>query len=114
MCQGYFCSFLSKQLNRFRGTMSVYQNNISKNKIDLKQVQYKDIDKRYFDQLIQLKVGHFADCLDVFFVTHPNLLLTWTSCYRLLKWQTRTWTDTTMHLTSELFQLSFILLFGSF
>jgi len=59
---------LSKQLNRFRGTMSVYQNNISKNKIDLKQVQYKDIDKRYFDQLIQLKVGHFANCLDVFFV----------------------------------------------
>lgn len=94
--------------------MSVYQNNISKNKIDLKQVQYKDIDKRYFDQLIQLKVGHSADCLDVFFVTHPNLLLTWTSCYRLLTWQTRTWTDTTMHLTSELFQLSFILLFGSF
>ena len=39
--------------------MSVYQSNISKNKIDLKQAQYKDIDKRYFDQLIQLKVGYF-------------------------------------------------------
>lgn len=37
--------------------MSVYQSNISKNKLDLKQAQYKDIDKRYFDQLIQLKVS---------------------------------------------------------
>lgn len=36
--------------------MSVYESNISKNTIDLKQPQYKDIDKRYFDQLIQLKV----------------------------------------------------------
>ena len=36
--------------------MSVYQTNVSKNKVDLKQAQYKDIDKRYFDQLIQLKV----------------------------------------------------------
>lgn len=36
--------------------MSVYDSNISKNKVDLKHSQYKDIDKRYFDQLIQLKV----------------------------------------------------------
>lgn len=36
--------------------MSVYESNISKSKIDLKQPQYKDIDKRHFDQLIQLKV----------------------------------------------------------
>ncbi|CAK7328402.1 unnamed protein product [Dovyalis caffra] len=48
-------------LNRFRGTMSVYQNNISKNKIDLKQAQYKDIDRRYFDQLIQLKTTEMAN-----------------------------------------------------
>lgn len=40
--------------------MSVYQTNISRNKIDLKQAQYKDIDKRHFDQLIQLKVGEFT------------------------------------------------------
>lgn len=52
---------LLSELNRFRGTMSVYQNNISKNKIDLKQVQYKDIDKRYFDQLIQLKTTDMAN-----------------------------------------------------
>ncbi|KAG6789895.1 hypothetical protein POTOM_006027 [Populus tomentosa] len=52
---------LLSELNRFRGTMSVYQNNISKNKIDLKQVQYKDIDKRYFDQLIQLKTTEMAN-----------------------------------------------------
>lgn len=40
--------------------MSVYQSNVSKNKVELKQAQYKDIDKRYYDQLIQLKVEHFA------------------------------------------------------
>jgi len=51
-----FSFFGTTQLNRCHGTMSVYQSNISKNKIDLKQAQYKDIDKRYFDQLIQLKV----------------------------------------------------------
>lgn len=44
------------QLNKFQGTISVYQSNISNHKVDLKQAQYKDIDKRYFDQLIQLKV----------------------------------------------------------
>lgn len=36
--------------------MSVHQSNISTNKAELKQAQYKDIDKRYFDQAIQLKV----------------------------------------------------------
>ncbi|CAK9149111.1 unnamed protein product [Ilex paraguariensis] len=41
--------------------MSVYQSNITKNKIDLKQAQYKDIDKRYFDQLIQLKTTEMAN-----------------------------------------------------
>ncbi|XP_059632125.1 DNA repair protein RAD50 [Cornus florida] len=52
---------LLSELNRFHGTMSVYQSNISKNKIDLKQTQYKDIDKRYFDQLIQLKTTEMAN-----------------------------------------------------
>ncbi|XP_057536727.1 DNA repair protein RAD50 [Amaranthus tricolor] len=53
-------SFLS-EFNRFGGTMSVYESNISKNTIDLKQPQYKDIDKRYFDQLIQLKTTEMAN-----------------------------------------------------
>ncbi|KAL0548006.1 hypothetical protein IC582_012445 [Cucumis melo] len=52
---------LLSELNRFHGTMCVYQSNISKNKIDLKHVQYKDIDKRYFDQLIQLKTTEMAN-----------------------------------------------------
>lgn len=52
---------LLSELNRFRGTMAVYETNISKNKIDLKQPQYKDIDKRYFDQLIQLKTTEMAN-----------------------------------------------------
>ncbi|KAM7261440.1 hypothetical protein ACFE04_008807 [Oxalis oulophora] len=52
---------LLSELNRCRGTISVYQSNISKNKIDLKQSQYKDIDKRHFDQLIQLKTTEMAN-----------------------------------------------------
>ncbi|XP_058759511.1 DNA repair protein RAD50 [Vicia villosa] len=52
---------LLEELNRCKGTVSVYQSNISKNKIDLKQAHYKDIDKRYFDQLIQLKTTEMAN-----------------------------------------------------
>lgn len=52
---------LRSELDRCHGSMSVYQNNISKNKVDLKQAQYKDIDKRYFDQLIQLKTTEMAN-----------------------------------------------------
>ncbi|XP_047335105.1 DNA repair protein RAD50 [Impatiens glandulifera] len=52
---------LLSEVNRFHGTLSVYQNNIAKNKVDLKQTQYKDIDKRYFDQLIQLKTTDMAN-----------------------------------------------------
>ncbi|XP_061369150.1 DNA repair protein RAD50 isoform X2 [Gastrolobium bilobum] len=52
---------LLSELNRCHGTMSVYKSNISKNKIDLKQPQYKDIDNRYFDQLIQLKTTEMAN-----------------------------------------------------
>ncbi|XP_057477657.1 DNA repair protein RAD50 [Actinidia eriantha] len=52
---------LLSELNRCRGTVSVYQTNVSKNKVDLKQAQYKDIDKRYFDQLIQLKTSEMAN-----------------------------------------------------
>ncbi|XP_062109225.1 DNA repair protein RAD50 [Humulus lupulus] len=52
---------LLSELNRCRGTMSVYDSNISKNKVDLKHSQYKDIDKRYFDQLIQLKTTEMAN-----------------------------------------------------
>ncbi|KAK6161690.1 hypothetical protein DH2020_005071 [Rehmannia glutinosa] len=53
-------SFLT-ELNKRRGTLSVYKSNIDKNKADLKQAQYKDIDKRYFDQLIQLKTTEMAN-----------------------------------------------------
>ncbi|KAL2506407.1 DNA repair protein RAD50 [Abeliophyllum distichum] len=52
---------LLTELNRYQGTFSVYKDNISKNKVDLKQAQYKDIDKRYFDQLIQLKTTEMAN-----------------------------------------------------
>ncbi|KAL2319986.1 hypothetical protein Fmac_028955 [Flemingia macrophylla] len=52
---------LLSKVNRCHGTMSVYQTKISKNKVDLKQAQYKDIDKRYFDQLIQLKTTKMAN-----------------------------------------------------
>ncbi|KAH6816239.1 DNA repair-recombination protein [Perilla frutescens var. frutescens] len=52
---------LLTELNRHRGTLSVYKSNIGQNKADLKQAQYKDIDKRYFDQLIQLKTTEMAN-----------------------------------------------------
>ncbi|XP_051127899.1 DNA repair protein RAD50 [Andrographis paniculata] len=52
---------LLTELNRCRGTLSVYRSNIDGNKADLKQAQYKDIDKRYFDQLIQLKTTEMAN-----------------------------------------------------
>ncbi|XP_031481763.1 DNA repair protein RAD50 [Nymphaea colorata] len=52
---------LLSELNRCHGTLSVYQSNISKHKLDLKQSQYNDIDKRYFDQLIQLKTTEMAN-----------------------------------------------------
>ncbi|PKA59648.1 DNA repair protein RAD50 [Apostasia shenzhenica] len=52
---------LLSELNRCQGTISVYQTNVSKNKLDLKQPQYNDIDKRYFNQLIQLKTAEMAN-----------------------------------------------------
>ncbi|XP_020111752.1 DNA repair protein RAD50 [Ananas comosus] len=52
---------LLSELNRCHGTLSVYQSNISKHKLDLKQSQYNDIDKRYFNQLIQLKTTEMAN-----------------------------------------------------
>ncbi|KAG6431462.1 hypothetical protein SASPL_109541 [Salvia splendens] len=52
---------LLKELNSHRGTLSVYKSNIDQSKADLKQAQYKDIDKRYFDQLIQLKTTEMAN-----------------------------------------------------
>ncbi|KAL8515845.1 hypothetical protein ACS0TY_014518 [Phlomoides rotata] len=52
---------LLTELNRYRGTLSVFKSNIDRNKADLKQAQYKDIDKRYFDQLIQLKTTEMAN-----------------------------------------------------
>ncbi|KAG6482225.1 hypothetical protein ZIOFF_058856 [Zingiber officinale] len=52
---------LDEKMNRCHGTLSVYQSNISKYKIDLKHAQYNDIDKRYFNQLIQLKTTEMAN-----------------------------------------------------
>ncbi|XP_042055283.1 DNA repair protein RAD50-like isoform X3 [Salvia splendens] len=52
---------LLKELNSHRGTFSVYKSNIDQSKADLKQAQYRDIDKRYFDQLIQLKTTDMAN-----------------------------------------------------
>ncbi|XP_062165203.1 DNA repair protein RAD50 [Alnus glutinosa] len=52
---------LLSELHRYQGTVAVYQSNVSKNKIDLKQAQYKDIDNRYFNQLIQLKTSEMAN-----------------------------------------------------
>ncbi|KAG1331800.1 hypothetical protein COCNU_02G017680 [Cocos nucifera] len=52
---------LLSELNRCHGTLSVYQSNISKNKVELKQAQYNEIDKRYFNQLVQLKTTEMAN-----------------------------------------------------
>lgn len=78
------------QLNRSRGTISVFESNISKNKIDLKQAQYKDIDKRHFDQLIQLKVNIFKILFEVFKILFIVCLISICSCITNLYvlWQT--------------------------
>ncbi|CAL5058159.1 unnamed protein product [Urochloa decumbens] len=52
---------LNSEFNRCQGTLSVYQSNISKHKQELKQTQYKDIDKRYTNQLLQLKTTEMAN-----------------------------------------------------
>ncbi|KAL8227333.1 hypothetical protein R6Q57_017165 [Mikania cordata] len=52
---------LLSELNMKRGTVAVHQKAISKNKIDLKNPEYKDIDKRYFDQLLKLKTTEMAN-----------------------------------------------------
>ncbi|KAF7009425.1 hypothetical protein CFC21_023963 [Triticum aestivum] len=52
---------LLSEYNRCEGTISVYQSNISKHKLELKQTQYKDIEKRYFNQLLQLKTTEMAN-----------------------------------------------------
>lgn len=52
---------LLSELNKYHGTVAVYQKAVSKNKIDLKNPEYKDIDKRYFDQLLKLKTTEMAN-----------------------------------------------------
>ncbi|MCO5576260.1 hypothetical protein L7F22_030069 [Adiantum nelumboides] len=52
---------LVSELDRSKGTLSVYQSNIVKNKTELKQAQYKEIEKRYCAQLIQLKTTEMAN-----------------------------------------------------
>lgn len=93
--------------------MSVYQSNVSKNKVELKQAQYKDIDKRYYDQLIQLKVKPFSYCLIIQSVKTLHCMINSKDfCNRQLRWQTRTWTDITMPLTSKL--ASYLCLYSPF
>ncbi|KAH7659811.1 DNA repair protein Rad50 eukaryotes protein [Dioscorea alata] len=48
-------------LKRCQGTLSIYQSNISKNKLELKQTRYNDIDWWYFNQLIQFKTTEMAN-----------------------------------------------------
>ncbi|KAM7489114.1 hypothetical protein LguiB_026598 [Lonicera macranthoides] len=52
---------LLSEINRCRGTLSVFQKNISNYKSDLRRTEYKEIDRRYFDQLIQLKTTEMAN-----------------------------------------------------
>ncbi|KAF3321332.1 DNA repair protein RAD50 [Carex littledalei] len=52
---------LLSELNRCQGTLSVYQSNTSRHKVELKQPQYKDIEKRHSNQLIQLKTAEMAN-----------------------------------------------------
>lgn len=61
----YLENFPLWQLNQNEGIISAHQSEISKHKIDLKNPDYKDIDKRYFDQLIQLKVWHLHESRNV-------------------------------------------------
>jgi len=52
---------LNSEFNRWQGTLSVYQSNISKHKQELKLSQYKDIEKRYTNQFLQLKTTEMAN-----------------------------------------------------
>lgn len=52
---------LVSELDRSKGTLSVYQSSIVRNNAELKQAQYKDIEKRYCSQLIQLKTTEMAN-----------------------------------------------------
>ncbi|KAL5208788.1 hypothetical protein ABZP36_033223 [Zizania latifolia] len=67
---------LLSEYNRCQGTQSVYESNISKHKLELKQTQYKDIEKRYFNQLLQLKTTEMANKdLDRYYAALDNLIL---------------------------------------
>lgn len=52
---------LVSELDRSKGTVAVYQSSITRNTTELKQTQYKDIDKRYCGQLIQVKTTEMAN-----------------------------------------------------
>jgi hypothetical protein len=58
----------------------VYQSNISRHKVELKQPQYKDIEKRYSNQLIQLKVHLFL--LIYYYLIHFKCLQKSPSFYK--------------------------------
>ncbi|CAN1835319.1 DNA repair protein RAD50, partial [Linum perenne] len=52
---------LLQEVSGCRGTMKVYETNVYNNKVDLERPLYKDIDKRYFDQLLELKTTEMAN-----------------------------------------------------
>eukprot|EP00850_Spirogloea_muscicola_P018610 SM000172S03083 [mRNA] locus=s172:238718:247159:+ [translate_table: standard] len=47
--------------NRSKGTLLAYEGNIAKDQSDLRAPQYKDIDRKYRTQLIQLKTTEMAN-----------------------------------------------------
>lgn len=49
------------QANRLRGTVSAYEGNIKRNRTELKDPRYADIENRYRNQLIQLKTTEMAN-----------------------------------------------------
>lgn len=49
------------ELSTCKGSIAVYQKNINMDKAGLKDAKFNDIDKRYYDQLIQLKTTEMAN-----------------------------------------------------
>lgn len=47
------------RLNKYHGTVAVYQKAMLKSKTNLKNPESKDIEKRYFDQPLKLKDANF-------------------------------------------------------
>jgi DNA repair protein RAD50 len=54
-------AFLHLQANRLRGTVSAYEGNIKRNRTELRDPRYADVENRYRNQLIQLKTTEMAN-----------------------------------------------------